>query len=331
MREIGKVILTGLFFVFVTSSGCSSAEPVARAERTMKKTTETREEVGKMLRTLEQADVPSRLDLMEKLNSVDAAKFAPEFIHALVSSSPVVREVACKKLRHSDFRDALNPLIKILKSDPDASVRRSAAVALGSFKSAGTTRALLEAMQADDAPEVRRFAVLSLGELKASAAAVPLAKQLAAEDANSSVIGAIIRTLVEIRNNAVVPYLVQYFQRSSDPAALKALGDLGGPEAAEFLISTLRANGPAQSKLPIPASLLRVNKRPVDQFLIGQAKTNEQAAVRSAIYRAAKDASLPKERRGAFVKAAAESLGQDQAAEVRKAAQDLIQYATDNP
>jgi HEAT repeat protein len=289
----------------------------------MRKTPES-DYVSDLLRALERADLSTRMAVLDELNSVNAEQFAGQFVAALSSSSPVVREVACKKLKDSKYPLAVPPLIGVLRNDPVSSVRKSAAVALGKFQSSEAVDALIRAAQNDSAVEVRRFGALSLGELKPSQAVVPLAKRLEGPEQDPSVREAVLEALAEIKDPAAITLIIGYFNRTSDPAALASMGIIGGDQAGNFLTSRLRASDRPQDKIRIAASLLQFEDSRYDQFLIDQARTNTDAVVRAAIYKAARAAQLPQKRLDPFARAAVTSVKEDPSIEVRKAAEDLV-------
>jgi HEAT repeat protein len=327
MPERYFFILIGLLG-FCTSSCSYSADQRTPLEKNIKKTDDPHEEVVQMLRDLAEGDLPTKLELVQKIESLHADSFGPEFIAALASPSPIVREVACRQLRQSNNRDAIKPLIKVLQSDPEAPVRRCAAFALGNFDSPDVVRAVLKSAQNDVAPEVRRFSVLSLGELKAAQTAVALGERLATES-ESTVTEGLIGALSEMKNTASVPYIISYFERTKDAASLAALGSIGGDQAGQFLVSRLQSGRSLQDNIRISDSLLRFEGGGYDQFLIGQTRTNKDAAVRGSVYLAAKSTHLPHNRWQPFIAAARKSAKQDESAEVRKAAEDLIKYGVD--
>jgi len=82
-----------------------------------------------------------------------------------------VRRAAVVDLgRHAESNDGLEArgeLARILREDADPSVRREAAMALGSARALESAAALLKALS-DEALEVRQMAILALGEVGAS-------------------------------------------------------------------------------------------------------------------------------------------------------------------
>lgn len=320
----------GLVFVLLLGGAAcrTSNESNQRANPVRNHTEEEREGVQAMIRSIERTELPARMRWIYQINRVDPVEFAPEFILALRSPSPIVREVACKKLRYSANQEALLPLIRTLRSDPEAYVRRSAAVALGSFKSESVVQTLLEAAKTDAAADVRRFAVLSLKNLQANEATVPLAERLLlasdGTERDAAVLESILGTLEILGDQRVVPYLIRYFDQTGDPNVFDALAGIGGAHAAMFLQTTLLGQQPVAIRQHIPDNLLRLEAGTQDAFLIAQAQTNREPAIRAAIYRAARDAQLSDERRQRFVRAARESAERDSAPEVRIAAAGLV-------
>jgi len=288
----------------------------------------TPKQVKNMLTRLERADAVTSLGLVRRLDPVEPVRFAPQFREALHSPSGLVRQLACKKLRYANDLEVARPLTEVLENDPDESVRRSAAAALGGFSSPAVVAALLKAARSDPAPEVRRFAMFSLRELKVIEAALPLAERLGVDgtigEKEPGVVQAILDVIGELADPRVVPILARYYDRTEDPGALAPLGKIGSEEAARFLQGILQQKRPRFIQEQIATSLLRLENGRYDAFLVQQAQTNREPAVRAAVYRAAQEAELPPERRRPFATAAGASLAQDQAPEVREAAAGLL-------
>jgi HEAT repeat protein len=118
------------------------------------------------------------LDLAEDNVEMD---FDAVFMVALSDDDAEARALAVQGLWEHDDRDAIAPLIEMLKKDHSPGVRASAAIALGSFVlraefeqlSEADSRRVAEALRAaiddgDESPEVRGRALEAIGALSAS-------------------------------------------------------------------------------------------------------------------------------------------------------------------
>ncbi len=129
-------------------------------------------------------------------------------------------------------------------ADPEASVRRQAARALGRVRGERALDALASALGADSDAEVRSAAARALGRARRSEAAVALAGAL--DDADAEVRRQAARALGNIRSPEAVPALVAAL-RDTDPEvqdqAAWALGNIRDPAAMDGLRDALRNAG----------------------------------------------------------------------------------------
>jgi HEAT repeat protein len=114
----------------------------------------------------------------------------PRTIEQLKSSIPKVRANAAELLgqrgavRSSDVKEAVGPLLHLLREDKNADVRKAAAEALGKIgrDPKEAVPALVEAMKTDRAAPVKVAAINALGQFGPDArAAVPDLRELARE------------------------------------------------------------------------------------------------------------------------------------------------------
>jgi HEAT repeat protein len=111
----------------------------------------------------------------------------PKLVKHLKDSDPKVRAEACHglglrgEIRARDVADAIAPIADLLKSDPDAGVRREAAYSLGliSSDSKNSVEALMKCMENDKEDlKVKTAAAASLGNFGADAKpALPLLRE----------------------------------------------------------------------------------------------------------------------------------------------------------
>ncbi len=88
---------------------------------------------------------------------------------ALADESPVVRGGAASALGLTHKARAVRPLLNALRDDPEAEVRRRAAVALGWLGNDAATEGLTAALE-DSAPDVRAAARAALSAIQRKAA-----------------------------------------------------------------------------------------------------------------------------------------------------------------
>ena len=118
--------------------------------------------------------------------------------------------------------------------DPDPAIRRMAAQYLGGHKDCRAAAALIDALK-DQAPEVRQFAAESLGQIKDPSAVEPLIAML--EDPYGPAAFSAAEALGNLKDSrAVEPLLAALRRRPGNPFIIKALGQIGDPNAIGPLI-----------------------------------------------------------------------------------------------
>lgn len=96
---------------------------------------------------------------------MDLFKKKSKYLEDLRSPDPAIRARAAQELSNLEERRALEPLIELLKNDPDRRVRWRAAYALGEFGEIGVDRAfeiLVENLNHEEDWNVRRIIVMAL-------------------------------------------------------------------------------------------------------------------------------------------------------------------------
>jgi len=132
----------------------------------------------------------------------------------------------------------LPEVVKLLKArDPE--VRLIIADDLGLWRMTGAEDALIEAAKTDSNAQVRRFALRSLLRLE-SVKALPIARKLATEDTSEDVRRMAVTLVGKVRpSREVLPLLhwVLAEDKASSVrcAAADAMGNLGNPDAGEYL------------------------------------------------------------------------------------------------
>jgi uncharacterized protein (DUF2336 family) len=128
------------------------------------------------LGTLE-AQIPRKEEIPKNLAMLKSGKSAQDRAYA-------AEQLGLRgQVRASDVKEAVDPLMEAVKSDPSASVRRAAATALGQITPdpEKTVPTLTDALK-DKAKEVRMAAATALGQFGPEArSALPALRELAAE------------------------------------------------------------------------------------------------------------------------------------------------------
>ncbi len=190
--------------------------------------------------TLEERVGPATVPLAKPQQPRAGSRAALALIEALGDEVASVRQTAAHALGELQDSAAVIALMRAVTQDPDVGVRKTAAWALGEIGDARAVPALVQALTADEDHEVRRMAAWALGEIEDPAAIEGLGAAL--QDENRDVRAAAIHALGEIEDaraiGAIVPAL-----RDADAEIRKhaawALGEIEDPRAVEPLSAAL--------------------------------------------------------------------------------------------
>ncbi len=138
-----------------------------------------------------------------------------------------------------DIGDRQLPDVLPLLKARDAEVRLIIADDLGLWKLRGAEDALVEAASTDSNAQVRRFALRSLLRLE-SVKALPIARKLATEDTSEDVRRVAVTLVGKVRPSGEVLALLRWVLAEDKAssvrcAAADAMGNLGNPDAVEYL------------------------------------------------------------------------------------------------
>lgn len=214
--------------------------------------------------------------LKPDLDRIIAENDFEELVRALRHRSVDVREQAARavaRLKASEGQlarytitdpRAAQPLAMLLR-DPDPVIRLGACRALGEIGDPRAARLLIERLE-DGSNTVRRAAAEALGKAGTAEAVEPLVHALA--DRSPQVQAAAVAALGELKDNRAAAPLCRgmdqgYFKGDTYLAALKALGQIGDPQAAPLLIRALgvkmaevqRTAAAALVSIPDPAAV----------------------------------------------------------------------------
>ncbi|MEG4208382.1 HEAT repeat domain-containing protein [Microcoleus sp. Pol7_A1] len=188
----------------------------------------------------------TKRDTLQLLGETKNAAAIPILIGALSESDWIVRSQAVSQIGSlgiwldSDvLEDGVTALIHILQSDPQSSVRSSAAIYLGVMGHLRAVPVLIEALSNDD-PVVRSSAAYALGRLQDRSAISELIRSLQAED---YVCEAAIRSLRILKAVEVLPTLrklLQYKPVNVRGEIILSLGFFGDSKDIPSLYQTLK-------------------------------------------------------------------------------------------
>lgn len=140
-----------------------------------------------------------RIRVIEALGTRDEAEVVPP-IMAILRSDPDadVRRTAARSLGYIEDPRPIELLSNVLATDDDASVRAQAAEALGAIADPSATRALIAALQSETSPQVRSFVRQALVNIGGEAVTEGLIAKLNAE-ADVDLLLDLLETLGQLR------------------------------------------------------------------------------------------------------------------------------------
>jgi HEAT repeat protein len=159
----------------------------------------------------------------------------------LASSDPDLRDAALNQLLNLPAAESVPHVQHMLKSDPEAYLRRTAAQILGVLGGSGTMEALLAAVH-DPERYVQVTAAGSLNQLGLPGSAEDLVPRVAADlsSPDAAIRGEAIKDLTLLKLPSMIPILLRSLRDSDGTVraqASRGLGDLDSPE----LIPSLQA------------------------------------------------------------------------------------------
>ena len=164
---------------------------------------------------------------------------APALAKLLTDASPQVRGSALDALGVMRVQSAGAQIVKMLESDPDGSVRQTAAIALSYIGNRAFTPSLIKGM--DDAHDGTRFAsVNSLAILRDASAVKALTEKLNTADPRMR--KSVSYALAKIQDKSSVPAILDSLKvsRSTETQGGKAMAD---PSVAASLLRSLGEMG----------------------------------------------------------------------------------------
>ncbi|MCK5299312.1 MAG: HEAT repeat domain-containing protein, partial [Candidatus Heimdallarchaeota archaeon] len=171
-------------------------------------------------------------------------------VHLLRSESWITRMKAVETLGELEDKKATLTLIRLLRNDPESSVREWAAISLGKIGDKKALKPLASALAKDSHFEVRMEAAKALGKIKDRKAKGALV-QAFYSDAEYQVSWASASALANLNDGEskkllkeLTKELVKILESEKDEtvlsAAAKTLGEIGNEIAAKIMLKTMK-------------------------------------------------------------------------------------------
>ena len=194
-----------------------------------------------LLEMIGASDSATRQAVVGALNSIGSARMPERIRELLHDKRPLVRESAAKIAGYFGYPDCADLLLRC-SQDEDELVRRAAVEHLPYLEDPRVVRILAEAMK-KDTPRVRAAAAVALGNMDEAEALPILLDALADDDAWVRYFASRSLGKLALSESLWPLAAVARSDRFNHVriAALEALGNIGGPEAATVISEQLRA------------------------------------------------------------------------------------------
>ena len=219
-------------------------------------------EIEKQRQRLASAEVEERRDGLMRLGNLHRPDASRAAVTALGDPSPVVRVAAAHAIVSLPADEAANLLVPLLQ-DKLEFIRREAAYALGETRSRSAVTPLVDVLATDKEASVRAAAAIALGRIGDPAAASALARVLSGlpgkgkkkpkGEIDPFVMTAAARALGQVHSAASVDVLIATLSNESVAAdvrreAAAALGQIGDSSAVPALRAALASGDPYVSE-----------------------------------------------------------------------------------
>ena len=221
-------------------------------------------EIEKQRQRLASAEVEERRDGLMRLGNLHRPDASRAAVTALGDPSPVVRVAAAHAIVSLPADEAANLLVPLLQ-DKLEFIRREAAYALGETRSRSAVTPLVDVLATDKEASVRAAAAIALGRIGDPAAASALARVLSdlpgpgkgkkkpKGEIDPFVMTAAARALGQVHSAASVDVLIATLSNESVAAdvrreAAAALGQIGDSSAVPALRAALASGDPYVSE-----------------------------------------------------------------------------------
>jgi HEAT repeat protein/beta-lactamase regulating signal transducer with metallopeptidase domain len=154
------------------------------------------------------------------------------------SWSPAIRREAAEGFEHHHDPRSVEILLKVARTDSDASVRSEAAEAIGEVQTPQSIPALTDLVTQSADPEVRREAAEAFASQPA-ARALPAIEHVLATSEDDDVLGEAVEAIGELGDPAALALLVQtantHSRRHAQQEAVETIGEIDAPGVVEAL------------------------------------------------------------------------------------------------
>ena len=219
-------------------------------------------EIEKQRQRLASAEVEERRDGLMRLGNLHRPDASRAAVTALGDPSPIVRVAAAHAIVSLPADEAANLLVPLLQ-DKLEFIRREGAYALGETRSRSAVTPLVDVLATDKEASVRAAAAIALGRIGDPAAASALARVLSGlpgkgkkkpkGEIDPFVMTAAARSLGQVHSAASVDVLIATLSNESVAAdvrreAAAALGQIGDSSAVPALRAALASGDPYVSE-----------------------------------------------------------------------------------
>lgn len=192
-------------------------------------------------------------------------------LRLLRDNSWVTRMKAAEILGELKNKKATLPLVRILRNDPEVSVKEWATIALGKIKNKKAIKPLIQSLITEESWQVRKESALAIGNIRNKKAKDALTKAFYS-DKECQVRWAAASALSIINDNNenkkmfqdLCQELLNIIKTEKDEtkisAAAKTLGDIGNIEAAKIMFKTMKVSKELV-RLEINLALCKMAKR----------------------------------------------------------------------
>lgn len=202
-------------------------------------------------------------------------------IRLLRNSSWITRMKAAEILGELKDKKATLPLVRILKNDPEVSVKEWAIIALGKIKDKKAVKPLIQSLTTEEDWQIRKESALALGNIRDKNAKNALIKAFHT-DKEYQVRWASASAISIINDNEETKKLLQDLcqellniiktdkDESKLSAAAKTLGDIGNIDAAKMMFKTMKVSKELvrlEINLALGKMAKRYNYQSKDEFL----------------------------------------------------------------
>jgi HEAT repeat protein len=239
IRMIGRVNAAAVEEPLISRLDAATPLPTREAAALGLGLVRSKAAVDPLLRTARDSETGLRANAVWALGRIGEKRVAPEVRRTLTDDEDLVRGAAAGALGSLDDQESIEDLLRVLRSDPAANVRRIAAWALGTIEARDAAEGIVTALRSERDEDVREMCVWALGNIEAKTSVSALV-DLLRRDTNEEVREMAAWALGEIEDAAATPALGEAAGGDSNAevrgTAAWALGQIGARGAPAGLI-----------------------------------------------------------------------------------------------